>query len=87
MYCPFCFLLFLVSDLDNGHVIDCVSMRIPIQFGSGCGCGSGSRTRVLMTKTWKKFTSEKFDIFLSKVAIYLSLGLQRSNQNIHHFKT
>jgi hypothetical protein len=52
-----------------------------------CGCGSGSRTRVWMTKTWKKFTAEKIDSFLSKVAIYLSLGLQPSKKNIQHFTT
>jgi hypothetical protein len=52
-----------------------------------------------MTKNWTKFTGEKkFDIFLSKITIYLSLGLhkgrpsysrslQPSKENIQHFKT
>ncbi len=64
-------------------------IRIRIQSGS----------RVLMTKSWKKVTAEKkFNFFLSKTTIYLSLGLhkgrpsyrrslQLSKENIQHFKT
>jgi SNF2 family DNA or RNA helicase len=38
-----------------------------------CGSGYSSRSRVLMTKNWKKAAAE----FLSKIAIYLSLGLYK----------
>ncbi len=37
----------------------------------------GSRSRVLMTTNLKKFTAEIFFFFLSKNAIYLSLGLHK----------
>ncbi len=53
-----------------------------------------------MTKNWKKCTAEEFFLYVfnKKIAIYLSLGfhkgrpsyrrsLQRSNENIQHFKT
>jgi hypothetical protein len=51
-----------------------------------------------MTKNLKNFTAEKMYIFLSKIAIYLSLGLykgrpsyrrslQLSKENIQQFKT
>ncbi len=59
----------------------------PVQHLIQLGCGSGSGTRVLMTKNGKKFTAEIIDIFLSRVAIYLSLGLQPLKKNIQHFKT
>ncbi len=63
--------------------------RIRIQYGS----------RALMTKNWKKITPEKkVNFFLSKTAIYLSLGLhkvcpgyrrslQLTKEAIQHFKT
>ncbi len=60
----------------------------------------GSGSMILMTKNWKKNYSwkKKFDIFLIKIAIYLSLdlhkgrpsyrrSLQPSQENIQHFET
>jgi hypothetical protein len=55
-------------------------------------------SRALMTKNRKKITAEIFFFFLSKTAIYLSLGLhkvcpsysrslQLSKEAIQHFKT
>jgi hypothetical protein len=50
------------------------------QYGSGSGSGSNPiqyGSRALMTKNLKKITVENFFIifFISKTAIYLSLGL------------
>ncbi len=65
-------------------------------YGSDSGPGYGSR--VLMTKNWKKYSWNFFLFFFwSKIAIYLSLGLQKwhpnyrrslqpSKDNIQHFK-
>jgi hypothetical protein len=68
--------------------------------GSGYRSGSGSGSRVLMTKRIEKNTAENFVylFFLSKNAIYLSLGfhqgrpscrrsLQPSKEKNQHFKT
>jgi hypothetical protein len=64
-----------------------IRIRIRIQSGS----------RALMTKNWQKITAEK-KFFISKTAIYLSLGLhkvcpgyrrslQLTKEAIQHFKT
>ncbi len=43
-------------------------------YGYRSGSGSGSRSRVLMNKNWKNVAEENI-FFLTKIAIYLSLGL------------
>jgi hypothetical protein len=50
---------------------------------SGSGSGSASGSMVLMTKNGEKFTAGKNLIFffISKIAIYLSLGLQKGRPN------
>jgi hypothetical protein len=51
------------------------------------GTDPGSGSRVLMTKNWKKITADKKIIFLSKIAIYLSLGLHKGRSRYrrsHH---
>jgi hypothetical protein len=57
-----------------------------------CGSGYGSGCRVLMTKNWKKFTTEHFlTFFLSKIAIYLSLSLHEGRpsyrRSLHPLKS
>ncbi len=58
----------------------------------------GSRSRVFMTKIKKVYSGKKFMFFISKIAYYLSLGLnkecpsyrrslQLSKKNIQHFET
>ncbi len=70
------------------------------QFGSGSSIFGQCGFRVLMTKKWgeKNLQQKKFLFVLSKIAIYLSLGLhkespsywrrlQLSKEAIQHFKT
>jgi hypothetical protein len=54
-------------------------------FASRSGCGSGSRpgwkSRVLMTENWKNLQLKNISFFISKIAIYFSLGLHRGRPN------
>ncbi len=71
-----------------------------IFYGSGSGVRIQYGSRALMTKNWKKITTENFFLFFfwSKTAVYLSLGLHKlypsyrrslqfSKEAIQHFKT
>ncbi len=77
-----------ISSGSGSSILGWTPIRIRIQSGS----------RALMTKNWKKIFSWEFFSFLSKTAIYLSLGLhkvcpsyrrslQLSKEAIQHFKT
>jgi hypothetical protein len=90
----------------KGRVVECGSVFIFSGSGSRGWCWRPIRIRIqygssaLMTKNWKKITAENFlyIFFLSKTAIYLSLGLHKvcpsyrrslqfSKEAIQHFKT
>ncbi len=84
-----CFGSVFIWSWSGSSILCWIPMRIRIQSGS----------RVSMTKNLKKITAgKKFNIFWSKIAIYLSLGLHKgrpsyrrslhpSKGNIKHFKT
>ncbi len=97
LFCEF-FMIFLslkqgcgsafISSGSGSSILGWTHIRIQYESGS----------RALMTKNWKKITTEKFFFFGSKTTIYLSLGLhkerpsyrrslQLSKEAIQHFKT